>query len=510
MGGGGPSSQPQAATSGDPDESLDQYAQSRWIAGASPIVAAPGLQPSALGAAAAAGVGARSRLAAGARALGTVASSIASATGLMDSSSDEYSDDDTGSYSQDSLSRAPIGDAGGSMPRNLQQRLETASAASPAAAAGASASASPPLVFAQTFSDIEIAAPDAPAAQGATRPLALRHDNIAVAAQPSASATPHQPTADQPPARPPYQDAPASSLFRLPEAGLDASPSSPDPLSDWDSQEGRPWSQTLSPIRRETQSVSATPRGLLQKPLLKPAMPEPRSAPRSTSIDAELLFMDIVADDVQAPMRPRAPPTPLERVLSPRGAPTARAALTLTLAMQLEDIDDMPLFKREVASDVAVALGPRATDVVVTRLRAGSVVVDLDATPLGGLSPAQVRLRPCFFPYEPRRRSCRRVSARRIRKRGAREREGRARVAACPPCFVGASAGVLSVHPSYPSETRVSTTCSGAAAGGGAAGAGQRRMEPAHARQAHGKDRPSGQHSVGARRRSYRPRFSLE
>ena len=316
MGGGGPSSQPQAATSGDPDESLDQYAQSRWIAGASPIVAAPGLQPSALGAAAAAGVGARSRLAAGARALGTVASSIASATGLMDSSSDEYSDDDTGSYSQDSLSRAPIGDAGGSMPRNLQQRLETASAASPAAAAGASASASPPLVFAQTFSDIEIAAPDAPAAQGATRPLALRHDNIAVAAQPSASATPHQPTADQPPARPPYQDAPASSLFRLPEAGLDASPSSPDPLSDWDSQEGRPWSQTLSPIRRETQSVSATPRGLLQKPLLKPAMPEPRSAPRSTSIDAELLFMDIVADDVQAPMRPRAPPTPLERVLA--------------------------------------------------------------------------------------------------------------------------------------------------------------------------------------------------
>ena len=129
--------------------------------------------------------------------------------------------------------------------------------------------------------------------------------------------------------------------------------------------------------------------------------------------------------------------TPIMRiqtqVLSSRGAPTARAALTLTLAMQLEDIDDLPLFKREAASDVAVALGPRATDVVVTQLGGGSrvadddgttLVVDLDATPLGGLSPAQVWL--CPFACHVRRASG--AAGERVRAGygggGVREREG--------------------------------------------------------------------------------------
>ena len=66
--------------------------------------------------------------------------------------------------------------------------------------------------------------------------------------------------------------------------------------------------------------------------------------------------------------------------------------LTLTLAMEYEDILDEARFKREVESDVAVSLGPRATDVKVVSLGPGSVIVHLDAIPLGGLSPAEVLL----------------------------------------------------------------------------------------------------------------------
>ncbi len=65
--------------------------------------------------------------------------------------------------------------------------------------------------------------------------------------------------------------------------------------------------------------------------------------------------------------------------------------------MEYEDIQDEARFKREVEWDVAVALGKRATDVKVTEvkgasLRPGSVIAQLEAKPLAGLSPAQVHL----------------------------------------------------------------------------------------------------------------------
>lgn len=71
------------------------------------------------------------------------------------------------------------------------------------------------------------------------------------------------------------------------------------------------------------------------------------------------------------------------RLLQPNAVPAAAVDMAIILEMQLEDVVDIELFKREVAADVAVALGPRATNVKVTGLRAGSVIVGLEATPVG-------------------------------------------------------------------------------------------------------------------------------
>jgi hypothetical protein len=263
---------------------------------------------------AAVGAVARHRLVAGARALGRVARSTASATGLVDSSegdSDEYEDD---SYSQDSLS------ADGSTLGNFRGARARAKAASGPTSPPATdeASASPPLVFATTFSDFEIAALDAPAAQAAKRPQAQRHDSVAPNYPGAGELSPHSPLrspgAQVPDARakgdggqlatrPSYQDPPVSSLLRLPEAGLDASPPSPSALSprwsEGDSQEGSAYMLTLSPMRRETQAIGPTPSGLMQKPHLKPAILEPVTAPPNESLHARLLHPDQMGDQAR-------------------------------------------------------------------------------------------------------------------------------------------------------------------------------------------------------------------
>ena len=284
-----------------------------------------------------AGALARHRLAAGARALGRVARSTVSATGLVDSSegdSDEYEDD---GYSQDSLS------ADGSTLGNFRgARAHASGPTSPPATD--EASASPPLVFATTFSDFEIAALDAPAVQAAKRPQALRHDSVAPNYAGAGELSPHSPlrspsaqvpdartkgNGDQQATRPSYQDPPVSSLLRLPEAGLDASPPSPSALSprwyEGDSQEGSVWKQTLSPMRRETQSIGPTPsglmqkaQGLMQKPAhLKPAIPEPGTALPNQSLDTRLQHPDQMGDQARGLSGTRKKPVspPLQPVL---------------------------------------------------------------------------------------------------------------------------------------------------------------------------------------------------
>jgi hypothetical protein len=55
--------------------------------------------------------------------------------------------------------------------------------------------------------------------------------------------------------------------------------------------------------------------------------------------------------------------------------------VTITLHMDLNKVGDVETFKRDVASDVSLALGPDARSVKVQRVRAGSIIVDLEITP---------------------------------------------------------------------------------------------------------------------------------
>lgn len=188
--------------------------------------------------------------------------------------------------------------------------------------------------------------------------------------------------ADDPPgslqhARPPYADAPTSNIIpRLPEAGLD---DSPEPATR--GQGLRSLNCSLNPIRRDTQSVSATPQGLGKKSLMlaAPTVPSPQVSERSTAQNV--------------PALPYSQGQKPERMLHKATAagPATPASVELILDIQLADLHDVELFKREVASDVAVALGPRATDVRVLGLRAGSIVAQVQATPLGGLTTADIK-----------------------------------------------------------------------------------------------------------------------
>jgi hypothetical protein len=189
--------------------------------------------------------------------------------------------------------------------------------------------------------------------------------------------------ADDPPgslqhARPPYADVPTTNVVipRLPEAGLDDSPEQATR-----SQGLRSLNCSLNPIRRDTQSVSATPQGLGKKSLMLalPTVPSPQISERSTAQNVPAL----TCSQEQKP----------ERMLHKATAagPATPASVELILDMQLSDLHDVELFKREVASDVAVALGPRATNVRVLGLRAGSIVAQVEATPLGGLTTADIK-----------------------------------------------------------------------------------------------------------------------
>jgi len=169
--------------------------------------------------------------------------------------------------------------------------------------------------------------------------------------------------------RPPYVDAPPPSVIRLPEAGLD---DSPEPAVGV-----RSFNCSLNPIRRDTQSVSATPQGLGKKSLT----PRARSREPPASGSAQ-------GSSTPAPTTSRGKP---ERLLHKAGASVTPASIDLVLSMQLSEVQDVEVFKREVAADVAVALGTNATDVRVAGLRAGTVVAEVQATPLGGLTASQLK-----------------------------------------------------------------------------------------------------------------------